>query len=381
MNEDFIDLVIQKNFKLEHIAAEIPSILDLKTVMQNPDYHKEGSVYIHTSLVCQALKDNAEWKLLSARQKGILYLAAMFHDIGKKICTKEVDGKITSPGHAGKGAKLFRELCLYCFHDRYVVPFQEREAIAALIQFHGLPVWFLEKQNMDRELVIAAESVQLEWVYLLAKADMAGRECSKAGISEKVAFEEQVEYFAEYAKELGCWNKPIAFANSYSRFQYFHDENKWHGDVLFDITEFDVYIMSGLVLAGKDTYIQEHFDQIPTISLDEIRKILGINPNENQTKVVLYALEKAKEYLRRKQSFVWNATNIVRETRSKLCRLFSGYGARVRFIYVEVPRKEQSIRNATRDRKIPEPVIDQMIRKLDIVYCWEGYSVEYNVHI
>lgn len=86
-------------------------------------------------------------------------------------------------------------------------------------------------------------------------------------------------------------------------------------------------------------------------------------------------MEQAKKYLRKKEAFIWNATNIVQETRQKLIQLFSGYGARVHVIYLEVPYKELQARNQVRERYIPEKVLEEMIEKLEIPAPWESYSV------
>lgn len=39
----------------------------------------------------------------------LLYLAALFHDIGKKPCSRVENGIIIAPKHAVTGARMFRE--------------------------------------------------------------------------------------------------------------------------------------------------------------------------------------------------------------------------------------------------------------------------------
>ena len=48
------------------------------------------------------------------------------------------------------------------------------------------------------------------------------------------------------------------------------------------------------------------------------------------------ARELAREHLRNGRNFVWNATNLSRNVRGECMRLFHGYDARVRLVYVEV---------------------------------------------
>ena len=56
-------------------------------------------------------------------------------------------------------------------------------------------------------------------------------------------------------------------------------------------------------------------------------------------------------------------------------RLFAGYGARVHILYLEVPYQELLRRNRIRARHIPETVLDDMIRKLEVPAPWEAYQV------
>ncbi|MCI8462203.1 MAG: AAA family ATPase [Lachnospiraceae bacterium] len=103
---------------------------------------------------------------------------------------------------------------------------------------------------------------------------------------------------------------------------------------------------------------------------------LCILPAKGSGKVVSQARERARELLRRKEPFVWNATNIVRETRQKLAELFAGYGARVHILYLEAPYGELLDRNRKRERHIPENVLENMIRKLEVPEPWEAYEVK-----
>ena len=84
------------------------------------------------------------------------------------------------------------------------------------------------------------------------------------------------------------------------------------------------------------------------ISLDEIRKEMRISPTDKQSKVLENARERAKELLRKKQSFVWNATNLSPMVRGKQIKLFSQYHALTRIVYLETDWEEQLRHNASR---------------------------------
>lgn len=371
MNGNILGKIRDSGFSLTALTGICPELDAMKKIPQNPEYHAEGDVYRHTEMVCEELIKLSEWQEADPGEQEILLLAAAFHDIGKPVCTKLEDGKWISPGHTIVGEKEFRRM-VYQDAGRFGLTFSQREIVAKLIRHHGLPVWFWTKKRPERGLIQAAESIPLRLLYLLAKADGLGR----VGSSQE-EFLEQIELFRDYARELGIWEQPHLFADPYTRFQYFQKEDLWRGAGLYDDTEFDVILMAGLPLAGKDSWIEKNGGDTPVISLDDIREEFGFSPAKGSDRAAHIALERAKVYLRKKEPFIWNATNIIRETRQKLVRLFAGYGARVHILYLEVPCQELLARNRTRARCIPEPVLEKMIRKLELPEPWEAYEVRY----
>lgn len=346
-----------------------PELHALKNVPQESSYHGEGDVYRHTQMVCDRLTALSEWHTLSREEQELLFLAAAFHDIGKTACTRQEDGTWISPKHTIVGEKMFRRI-VYREAERFHLTFDQRETAAKLIRYHGLPVWFWTKPRPEYDLFKAAESIPLRLLYLLSKADVQGRIPQEPG-----QLDDHVELFADYAKELAIWEAPCAFANPYTKYQYFHKEDLWHKAELYDDTEFDVIMLSGLPLAGKDSWIERHGMGMPVISLDEIRRRNGVPPAKDTGKIVQIATEQARALLRQKQPFIWNATNIIRETRQRLASLFAGYGARVHILYLETPYRELIDRNRKRARYIPAPVLEEMIRKLELPAPWEGFTL------
>lgn len=355
---DIEKFIIQKNYNFKEIVKEFKIIEKLRGVEQNPKYHGEGNVYKHTELICNEVLKLEEWEGLEDREKVVLYVSALFHDIGKLIATREEDGQIVSPKHAVKGAKVFRDLA----YREYEFDKTIREEIAALIRYHGLPLYFIERENIDYDIIKAAEITNMKLLYLLAKCDLLGRWCK-----DKELLLDKVIYFKAYARELGCFYRPKEFKNDYTRFLYFTENKLYHGAEVFDNRKFEVIVMVGLPLAGKDTYISDNFKELKVISLDEIREELNISPTKDFAQVGAVAFNRAKEFLRRKESFVWNATNLRRENRQKLIRLCNSYGAKIRFVYLEVSYKELISRNKTRERYVPIVVINKMINNMDML--------------
>lgn len=373
MEQKVLEEIRNSNFSWNWLTSHYPELSVLQNIPQNPEYHGEGDVYRHTEMVCEKLVRLSKWQELEKEEQELLFLAAAFHDIGKAVCTKQEDGKWISPKHTIIGEKEFRRIA-YRKAEQFGLTFRQRETIAKLIRYHGLPVWFWTKNSPEFDLLKAAESIPLRLLYLLSKADVQGRITK-----EYDQMNEHVELFADYAKELDIWDDPHAFANPYTRYQYFHKEGLWHKTALYDDTQFDVILMSGLPLSGKDSWIEKNGMDMPMISLDQIREQLKIPPTKGSGKIVQTAVEQARIYLRQKQPFIWNATNIIQETRQKLVSLFAGYGARVHILYLEVPYQELLARNRKRARYIPEHALEEMIQKLEVPAPWEAYEVKVNV--
>jgi predicted kinase len=115
------------------------------------------------------------------------------------------------------------------------------------------------------------------------------------------------------------------------------------------------------------------------VSLDELRLRLHISPTDKQAPVVAAAEEEAREFLRKKQPFIWNATCITGEIRSKQIALFEQYGASVRTVFLETEWEEELRRNAGREAVVPVPVIEKMLSRLEIPERHECERVEWEI--
>ena len=104
---------------------------------------------------------------------------------------------------------------------------------------------------------------------------------------------------------------------------------------------------------------------------------MKISPTDNQGKVVEIARERAKELLRKKQPFVWNATNLSPMVRAKQINLFTQYHAATRIVYLETDWTEQLRRNVSRPDTVPEQAIYHMQEELVLPEAKEAYRVEW----
>lgn len=365
---------------LDNIQIDWPALQErfswlraMDGVPQNPVYHAEGDVLIHTRMVVEAMLALDEWRGQTAADRQALFAAAMLHDVGKPACTViDMDRQITSRGHAREGEKMARRLLWLGEELSVPAPFAIREQIAGLVRFHGLPLQFLDKPDPARAVIEASQRVYLDQLALLAEADVRGRVCpDQQGLLDHIAL------FREFCQEQACYTSSRAFADEHSRFIYLHSERGDPNYAAYDDTCFEVVIMAGLPGAGKDTWIRAHLPAWPAISLDSVRKELGISPEDNQGQVVQEARERARELLRRQRPFVWNATNITRMMRRRIINLALAYHAHVRLVYVEAPFADILSRNRARPASVPEEVMHRLLDKLEMPEVREAHRVEW----
>jgi predicted kinase len=340
-------------------------------VEQDPFYHAEGDVLIHTNMVAEELVRLDAWRMLPQQVRMQVFAAALLHDVAKPQCTRvEEDGRISSRGHARKGEYITRRILWSGDELSNPLPFIIREQIARLVRFHGLPLHFLDKPQPERAVIAASMSARLDYVALLAEADIRGRICA-----DQPELLERIELFREFCKELDCYDRPRPFASPHSRFVYFHSEHAHPDYAAYDDTTFEVVLMAGLPGVGKDSWVVQHLSDWPVISLDEIRKVLQISPEGNQGQVIQAAKERARIYMRQQQSFVWNATNVTRALREQLVDFFVSYGARVRIVYLDAPLAMILRRNKSRSASVPETVMSKLLDKLDVPDMTEAHMV------
>lgn len=364
---------IIKHKQWKDLRTNYSWVKDMEDVPQDPGHHAEGDVAIHTQMVLDALITMPEWEARDAAAQEILWTAALMHDIEKRSTTfTEPGGSIVSPGHAKRGAMTTRQLLFTDFE----VPFPVREQIAALVRYHGLPLWLMHKPDPLRALLEASFAVNTQWLTLLARADVLGRLCE-----DRQGLLDRIDFFEAYCMEQGCYGQSRGFVSDAARFNYFHKEGVSPDYVPFEQGTFEVILMAGLPGMGKDHYVQQHYKSLPVISLDEIRQKHKLKPDDKSANgwVAQQAKEQARVHLRAKEPFIWNATNITRQMRSQLIDLFSGYGAQVTIVYVEQPFKLWLAQNRMRDASVPLNVLNKLLLKLEVPLITEAHKVVYVV--
>lgn len=360
-------------------SALQPVIGRMKETMQNSEWHGEGDVWSHTRMVCKTLAEMEVFRGLEKKRRQEVFLAALLHDMGKIPCTRLEDGRLISPNHTAVGARMAREF-LYgtCGLGGTRELLEFRETICGLIRYHSVPVHILDQENPEQRILKLAangelaEDVTVELLCILTEADVRGRFYDR--IPESV---ETVRLCAELAEEKSCLKGPFPFPSSFAEHAYLSGRKIQPGQDLYDDTWGEVILMSGLPGAGKDTWIREYAGGLPVISLDEIRRELHVSPREPQGRVAACARERAREYLRQKKPFVWNATNVTPSLREKQIRLFHDYHASVRIVYVETGWEERRRRNQSRKEEVPEETVGGMLKNLVPPERFEAEKVQW----
>ncbi len=345
----------------------------LEACQQDPNFHAEGNVWIHTKMVLEALVAQEEWRSLPIEERSTVFTAALLHDVSKPETTRvEEDGHIGAPHHSPKGALRSRGI-LYALRT----PLAAREQVAALIRNHQQPFHLFKKLDPARAVAKMSLTTNLQHLYLLSTADNEGR--VSVGQADTRG---NVDLFKQQAEELGCYGTTFRFAaggkgETHTRFRFNRSADVPLQAQLFDDTVVRVVLMAGLPGSGKSTYIQKHFSGVPVISLDEIRLNEKIASVGDQGVVVRLAKEKAKEYLRARQPFVLDATNIVRRHRDDWIDLMAAYNASVEIIYLDVEKDHLLKQNLNRPTAVPERVIENMIAKWEVPDLSEAHIVRW----
>ncbi|NHZ35852.1 AAA family ATPase [Massilia sp. CCM 8692] len=351
----------------------IPELALLASTPQDPYYHAEGDVWIHTRMVVEALMRGGDYIDGSAEERFILFYAALLHDIAKPATTviDPESGRIGQPGHSKRGAIDARILCWHAG-----VPFALREHICRIITVHQLPFFALggNKNGQSAEFLIRKLSHELDLRLLsaMAQADMEGRWYEK-----KDDCLVDIALFREMARDEGCYGTPKAFADAHTRLSYMRGAGIAPDFVHHQNPGSRVTVMSGLPASGKNHWVAANRARLPVVSIDDAREELGLRHGANEGAVAHRAVDFAKEMLREKAPFVWNTTHLSAQMRKKTLDLLYAYDAEVELVYLEQPPQVIFKRNNQRDTSLPNKAIERMLFKWEVPLPTEAHAVSY----
>lgn len=347
-------------------AYDAPWVAPMAACMQDSLHHAEGDVWTHTKMVCDALVADDRWAALSEGARWVTFVACLLHDIAKPETTRVEGDRIRHPRHSTRGAKRARRL----MYEADVPPLR-REAVVNLILWHQVPFFLIEQDAPEDRAARLSLTTPCRLLGLVNRADGRGRICE-----DGARLEENVGLFEALCEAEGCLDRPYGFATPHARFRFAQGRTASRYDAPPAVPTCHVTLLCGLPGAGKDTWLERH-PVGPVISLDRIRAELGAAPTGAQGPVVRAAEARAKDYLRRKADFVWNATNLTRDVRGRLVKLFDAYGAHVHIVYVEADQATWRARNRSRPEaaRLPTRALVDMLDRWQVPDVTEAHEV------
>ena len=185
--------------RLGVIDRLFPELKALVGCPQEPEWHPEGDVWIHTLMVI----DQARTRIggFDRPRQVTLMLGAVCHDLGKPPTTAFVDGRIRSIDHeqagVGPATALLDRLNIHTMDG-----FDVRKQVLGITAHHLKPGMFgMSKTPVsDGAFRRLAQKVDLELLAILARSDCMGRagnfDCSS------------MDWFLERARQLGVQHAP-----------------------------------------------------------------------------------------------------------------------------------------------------------------------------
>jgi tRNA nucleotidyltransferase (CCA-adding enzyme) len=150
-----------------------PEIKAMMGVAQEPDWHPEGDVFIHTCHCCDALARLAQWRAEDPQSRIVHMLAVLAHDFGKPATTQHAikDGRmrIISPGHEEAGADLAA-----AFLERMRAPQAVQARVLPLVRHHLFHFQSMTDRAV-RRLARRLEPENIQSLCLVMTADSMGR--------------------------------------------------------------------------------------------------------------------------------------------------------------------------------------------------------------
>ena len=382
-------------------SNQIPLLKELEDTEQDPIWHEEGNVRVHTEMVLDELEKllEADASYLSDSDKNVLRHAALFHDIGKTTRTRfiEKDDKkrVISPGHAVSG----RNYLAFRLFGLSALSREDALKVLSLVAYHHHPKRLVTKDQPEPRWSRLARLVPTELVYWLEIADIKGRICP-----DEDSLLDYMNLYRMEMKDLGYWSNEVI--DPYEEWaDVFQDELEGPDKYLEFVKQnaalnyeagrikspyeaigraksvfppedyFSLDVTCALSGSGKSTWAGKQGK--PVVSMDAIREQITGDPSDQSQngKVLQAAKEQLKSYLRRNKDVIWDATNTRRDFRRVPIQLGFDYGAhtKIRFWWQEASKTREQ--NKNRSRSVDGLVIDQQVASFQWPEKTEAHEV------
>ena len=195
--------------EIGRLKEVLPELAATVGIIQDVGYHPEGDVFEHTM---QALDAAAQMQYENDHIKLIALYAALGHDLGKvSTSEQQPDGRITSIGHAEKGADLVRSMLRRISANKDMI-----DAITKLVKYHMTPLQFIDNDASPAAYKRLANKLaphaSLALLCDLALADKRGRNPeSHEPLKDMYEDIEKFKQRAHNAQVLEAVEKPLLY--------------------------------------------------------------------------------------------------------------------------------------------------------------------------
>ncbi len=176
------------------VLKYFPELEALIGVEQEPKWHPEGDVWIHTMMVIDSM---AMFRSGDDREDLKLIFASLCHDFGKATTTKRIDGRVRALGHEEAGVKPTISFLQKLTNEQKFI-----DEVVPLVRYHLLPSQFFAQKSSSKAVRRLSTKVNIEELVLVAKADFLGRDTKEA----KEGIYEAGDWLLEKAKTLNVKN-------------------------------------------------------------------------------------------------------------------------------------------------------------------------------
>ena len=199
-----------------------PELAALQGVPQDPEWHPEGDVWMHTMHVCDAAAVIAERDQLNDFDRSVLLFSALCHDLGKPATTEFVDSRWRAHGHCEAGVVPTRR-----FLERIGCPESLIEVIEPLVAEHLAHVQGNMTPRFVRRLSNRLGKATISQLVRLIEADLSGRPPLPVGLPESAAA------MADLARTLDIENnRPVPIVQGRHLIALGHRPDVWFGEIL-----------------------------------------------------------------------------------------------------------------------------------------------------
>lgn len=152
-----------------------PELDAMQETPQDPEWHPEGDVWIHTKMVTD--RANEVTKDMDPAMKEVVRYAALMHDIAKPGSTyTDENGRVRSPGHEEAGGKMIAKM----FRQQFDVSKELAEKVGKIAEDHLKPtIFYKDRDNLTdsaiRRLARRLHPATIEELVHTAHSDHTGR--------------------------------------------------------------------------------------------------------------------------------------------------------------------------------------------------------------